>query len=59
MFYNIFNLLDACKQALVSGTELNVTTDKITVSSKWRPQDSLDDARLNKNQARYKPYFLS
>ena len=31
-----------------------MTTDKITSSSKWEITDSLDDARLNKKQGRYK-----
>ena len=31
-----------------------MTTNKITSSSKWEITDSLDDARLNKKQGRYK-----
>ena len=41
----------------MSGTELNVTTEKITVSSKWGANDNLDDARLNKKQGRYQSYI--
>ena len=54
---HFFYLIDTCKKALVSGTEFNVTTEKITVSSKWGRNDNLDDARLNKKQGRYQSYI--
>ena len=41
-----------CQQPLVSGTEFNITDDKITASSKWRKNDNLGNARLNKEVGR-------